>query len=49
MLYKELLTILEDMSENDLDQVITIESELIGGSTDVEFDRKSLTIIAYEQ
>ena len=49
MLYRELLTILEDMSENDLDQVVTIESEVIGESTDVEFDGKSNTIVAYEQ
>jgi len=49
MLYKELLLILEEMSEGDLDREIIIESELIGEINDIEFDHKSLTIIAYEE
>ena len=49
MLYRELLEILDDMSENDLDREVTIESELIGATKDIEFDDKSFTIIAYEQ
>tara|TARA_R110000824_G_scaffold33584_1_gene107562 strand:+ start:2485 stop:2634 length:150 start_codon:yes stop_codon:yes gene_type:complete len=49
MFYKELLEIIEDMSDSELDRDIIIESELIGLTKDVEFDRKSLTMIAYEQ
>jgi len=48
MLYKELLLILEEMSESDLEQEIIIESEIIGETNDIDFDEKSLTIIAYE-
>ena len=44
MLYKELLLILEEMSEGDLDREI-----IIGETNDIEFDHKSLTIIAYEE
>jgi hypothetical protein len=49
MFYKELLEIIEEMSDSELDRDIIVESELIGLTKDVEFDRKSLTIIAYEQ
>ena len=49
MFYKELLEIIEEMSDSELDRDIIGESELIGLTKDVEFDRKSLTIIAYEQ
>ena len=49
MVYKELLEILEEMSDSELDRNIIIESELIGLTKDVEFVKKSLTIIAYEQ
>lgn len=36
------------MSESDLEQEIIIESEIIGETNDIDFDEKSLTIIAYE-
>jgi uncharacterized protein YrrD len=49
MLYSELLEILEEMDEKDLQRPVTIESELIGITTDVEFDEKSFIMIAYEQ
>ena len=49
MYYHELLEILEEMSEEDLRKEVTVESELIGATKDIEFDDKSFTIIAYEQ
>jgi|DEB0MinimDraft_10_1074344.scaffolds.fasta_scaffold321591_2 uncharacterized protein YrrD len=49
MYYRELLEILEEMDEKDLSRLVTIESEIIGETTDVEFDEKSFTMIAYEQ
>lgn len=49
MLYKELLEILEEMSEGDLEQEVIIESEFIGETNDIEFDYKSLSIVAYEE
>lgn len=49
MLYRELLEILDDMSDDDLQREVTIESELIGETKDIEFDDKSFTLIAYEQ
>ena len=49
MLYRELLEILDDMSDNDLQREVTIESELIGETKDIEFDDKSITLIPYEQ
>ena len=49
MYYRELLEILEEMSEDDLSREVIVESEIIGESSDVEFDEKSYTIIVYEQ
>jgi hypothetical protein len=49
MYYRELLEILEEMSEEDLSREVIVESEIIGESRDVEFDEKSYTIIVYEQ
>lgn len=49
MYYHELLEILEEMSEEDLRKEVTVESELIGVTKDIEFDDKSFIIIAYEQ
>jgi hypothetical protein len=49
MLYSELLEILEEMDEKDLRRDVVVESEIIGESNDVEFDKKSFTIIVYEQ
>ena len=48
MLYRELLEILEDLSEAHLSEEVIVESEGIGESGDVEFDSKSLRIIAFE-
>ena len=45
MYYHELLEILEEMSEEDLRKEVTVESELIGVTKDIEFDDKSFTIM----
>lgn len=48
MLRRELLEILEEMSEEELEEEVIIASEIIGETKDVEYDRKTNIIIAYE-
>lgn len=48
MLLKELLEILEELSEEELEQELTIASEIIGESKDINYDAKTKTLIAYE-
>ena len=43
MLYRDLLEILEDLSEE-----VIIESEIIGETSDIEFDSKSSRFLAFE-
>lgn len=48
MLRRELLEILEEMSEEELEEEVVIASEIIGETTYVDYDRKTNIIMAYE-
>lgn len=48
MLYRDLLEILEDLSEEQLSEEVIIESEIIGETSDIEFDSKSSRFLAFE-
>lgn len=48
MLYRDLLEILEDLPEEHLSAEVIIESEIIGETSDIEFDSKSFRILAFE-